>query len=291
MPLGLRIPVTAPRPSPRAWGTAVASYALLDGPEYEPTERRPLPWLNGVKFNDFGCERTTGAAPDDCGPTERPAVAEIPSESEFDPYVVYSDVACTTLQATGEELAAYAIAHTEVAKSYHLAAQVERAAYETGNPSLATGASPIANSDQSLSGAFVAIEDALADLLDGGVGMIHISAALLGPAVGACGLQRIDSVWYTPTGHIVVADAGYLGVSPYTGGSVAGELWVYGSGPVFYALAMPMVVGAPWENIDYTRNDLTIRTEQYGIAIFDTCPLVAAKIDTSDDNVLEQDVV
>ena len=184
------------------------------------------------------------------------------------------------------------IAHTEISRSSILGAQVERSAYTTGNPSLASEAQDVGNLDQSLMGALFAIEQGLADLLDGGAGMLHVPAGALSVLHAQGGIRYDqDGRPFTATGHLVVADAGYLGVSPVTKAVVAGELWIYGSGPVFAKYDdLLRFQTDPWDDLSngLLHNDREVKAEMHGIALFDPCSVVAALIDTSDANIVEE---
>lgn len=290
MALGMNIVVPAPRPAPRMWATAITTYVQLEGPEYEPDARGVKRWLNGVKFIPFGCDKIVGDLFDPC--VERTTeYSEMGDEVSFDPFLAETAVQCSTLGLPREALVEWVIAHTEVSRSSIMGAQVERSAYTTTNPSLASEAQVITNADQSLIGALVAVEDALADLLDGGAGMIHVTAGLLTALQSGGGLRYdADGRPFTATGHLIVADAGYLGVSPATNDVVDGELWIYGSGPVFAKFDDELValVGMDGSDIDLTRNNQLLSAIQAGIAIFEPCSVVAAQVDTSDDNIVGQ---
>lgn len=290
MTFGMNIVTQAPRPVPRQWGTALTAYAELVGPDYSPDARGVKRWLNGVKFTPFGCDKIVGALFDPC--VER--LSELQSygaQVSFDPFLAEVGITCSTLGYERNTLLEYVIAHSEVSRSTILGAQVERSAYTTGNPSLASEAQDTANSDQSLMGALYAIEAGLADLLDGGVGMVHVPAGVLAVLQAQGGLRfDKDGRPFTATGHVIVADAGYLGVSPATNGLVAGEMWIYGSGPVFAKYDdLLRFQTDPWEDLSngLLHNDREVKAEMYGIAIFEPCSVVAAKVNVSDFNIVE----
>lgn len=290
MSFGMNIVTQAPRPAARQWATAITTYAELTGPEYDPDSRGIKRWLNGVKFTPFGCDKILGALFDPC--VERTSTFQnFDTESSFDPFLAEVGVTCSTLGYDKATLEKYVIAHTEISRSSVLAAQVERAAYTTTNPSLATGAVTIGNTDQSLMGALLAIEAGLADLLDGGAGMVHIPAGVLA-VLHAQGGVRYDQFGrpFTATGHLIVADAGYLGVSPMTQEVVDGEVWIYGSGPVFAKYDdLLRFQTDPWDDLSngLLHNDREVKAEMHGIAIFDTCSIVAAMVNTADGDFTE----
>lgn len=301
MPLGMNIPTVAPRPLPRPWATAATTYATLVGPEYEPVQRQdqngnpigaPVKrWLNGVKFTPFGCEVVVGDSFDPCVVRDRDDPQSFPDEVLFDPFLMEVGVACTTLTADAailrSQMLSYITAHLDVSRSSLLGQQVMQGAFSATNPSLMSEAQVITGADESLLGALEAVEDGLADLLDGGQGMVHLPASLLSALQSGGGLRFIAGPdgsfrYYTATGHIVVADAGYAGPSPTANGIVAGEVWIYGSGPIFAKIDdVVNIDGAPWEEIDLSVNVMNVHGSQFALAIFEPCSVVAAVVDVS----------
>jgi hypothetical protein len=288
MPTGLEIPVLAPRPLPRVWGTAIASYPGLVGPEFDPDNVNVKRWLNGVTFCPFGCDKTVGQVFDPCVERVTTYTRYEPAEAIFYPFIAEFAVSYSSLNGTPEQWDQYILAHSENSRSSRLAEQVERGTYATLNPSLSSEAQVIANGDESLLGAVGAIEDALADVLDGAIGMIHVPASLLSILQVQGGLIRDDTGrFFTATGHVVVGDAGTLGVSPATGDPVAGEIWIYGSGPVFAKIDNLLRYTTPGEdNFNMPRNEYLLDAEQYMLALFEPCSVVAAKLNTADDNIV-----
>lgn len=287
MPLGMEILVPAPMPTPRAWATAMTTYVPLDGPEYASTSTGVQRWLNGVKFLPFGCNKIVGDTFDPCVARTTDYEDGIGEEVAFQPFLAEVGVQCSVVGTDRDDLEGYLLAHTEVGRSSILAAQVERSAYTTGNPSLASEAQTISNADQSLIGALIAVEDALADVLDGGVGMIHVPASLLVALSIGGGLIQDGNTVRTISGHFIVADAGTLGVRPWTRQPQAGEIWIYGSGPVFAKYSDVIRYNQfDHEQIDFTRDQWNVNVQQYGIAIFEPCSVVAALVDTSDSDIV-----
>lgn len=282
MALGMNISVPAPLPLPRPWATAVTTYTPLVGPEYEGTR-----WLNGVKFIPFGCEKIVGDTFDPCVDRDTDFLEGLGTEVEFEPFLAEVAVECSTISSDGPELELYLRLHMALGYTSILGAQVERSAFTPGNPSLSSEAQVITSSDQSLLGALVMVEDALADLLDGGQGMIHMTPGLF-VAFSAGGGVRYDANGrpFTATGHFIVADAGYLGVSPMTDTVVAGETWIYGSGPVFYKTSPDIRWFDDAQSVNLARNIRSVSVQQYGLAIFEPCSVVAAKLDTSDNQII-----
>lgn len=292
MSFQMQIPVLGPRPAPRVWATALSTYFPLVGPGYDPDQYGVQRWLNGVRFFPYGCDLSVGRPFDPCA--ERMTdYLETGDCVAFDPFIAEVAVQEPTLITSIETLTEYVIAHSEQSRSSHLAAEVERAASSGTNISLSSEASIVSIGADTVQGALAAVEEGLAAILDGGAGMIHVSPGLFSMLSAGGGVRYdADGRAYTVTGHLYVADAGYLGVSPDTGEVVDGEMWIYGSGPVF-AKYSPLVSFAqnPQELLDLSRNLLQIDAEQYGIAIFEPCSVVAAMVNIASSSGGSGDVV
>lgn len=278
--LAAHIVVPAPRPMARPWATALTTYAELVGPEWEAVGGVKR-WLNGVTFIPFGCEKVVGSTFDPCVLRESDILDGLGGEPiTFDPFLIEMSVKCSALAVNYDDLVQYIIAHTEVARSSVCGAQMMQGGLND-SPSLESEAQVITGGDGSPRDALALIEDALADLLDGGVGMIHATPGVFSRLQIEGGLMFVNGDWYTATGHSVVADAGYLGPSPVTHTVVASESWLYGSGPVFYKLDdFVNIIGNPWENFDYTRDEVIVHAEQYALGMFEPCSVVAAKVES-----------
>lgn len=273
---GMRTVIPTPGLAPRPWATAVTTYVPA------PSIDR---WMGGVTFT-----------PRHCGPGEfvggivDPCIGRVDLVDEvvgfedfvhFDAFVLKGSFQCSPLSIDGAELQAIANEATLMERSMGLAAEVERAALSGSNPSLASAADTLTSTDQTAVGALAIVEDALAQTLNGGLGMIHMTPRVFTILQGGGGLMFEGGVWRTATGHFIVADAGYTGPDP-DAGATATESWIYGSGPVYFVLADSInVLGLPYENFNYVHDDLNVHVEQYGLAYFEPCAVVAAEVDVT----------
>lgn len=292
MARGMNIMVEAPRPSLRRWATALTGYSTPEGGLFERAANGAMRWLNGVRFEPFGCDAHTVKAPfDPCTTNALPDANEHGFEDEvaFEPFLALAGIECSVVATDRSQLLDWVTAHTEIERSANLAAEVERAAWSGTNISLISAAVSNGetgdNADTSLAGAVSYIEARLAERLHGGVGIIHMPAWLL---VLLPNVRWIDDKPHTATGHVIVADAGYQGVDPDTGDASADATWIFGSGPVFAKLS-PVIdfVGNPYEEIDFERDQRFVTIQQYGLAYFDPCTVVSAQVDLTDDNIVE----
>jgi len=291
--MSFEVETLSPRPAPRQWATAMTSYVQATGPEFGMVSGAKR-WLNGITFKPYGCDKIIGATLGDgtgdinvCGDdrlteylTKDPAVTFHPFVAEV---AVESPLLCDTL----EELLLWVAAHSEVERSSILAGQVETAAYQTSNDSLASTATDVSGGDSSLMGALYYIEEGLADRLDGGAGMIHMTPGAFVLAAAGGGVRYDgDGRPMTQTGHFIIADAGYQGASPYAQAPVANELWIYGSGPVVAFMDPEVSIEGGFDAFQYRTNEWKVDAEQYGIAFFDPCSVVAAVVGLGDDSIL-----
>jgi hypothetical protein len=120
------------------------------------------------------------------------------------------------------------------------------------------------------------MESHLAEVMQGGRGYIHVSPALLPLLVDH--LRLVGDRWETPTGHIVVADAGYVNAAAPDGeaASAAGEDWIYASGPVRWQYREGVGGGEPY--VDITTNDVLMQMTGYGILLFEPEPVTAVLV-------------
>jgi hypothetical protein len=261
----------------RSRATALTSYFLLDTGPYET---RPNRWANGVSFVGYGCDTEVHpSATDPCAESEEKEDPQGFTEpAEFPPFVFYLNLQCTALSMTPAELHKHLDVLTASELSPIFAEQVMNGVWNSAAPSLMSEATVVSQTGMASPHAAVgAVEDGLADLWRGAVGMIHVPPSVLVQIVDMLVFE--DGRFVTPSGHIVVADAGYQAGSPGSGVSTAGEAWVYGSSPVHYRYVTPDWNGYDFEQFDFTRDIQTVRVEGVGIAVFEPCSVVAARVD------------
>lgn len=119
------------------------------------------------------------------------------------------------------------------------------------------------------------VEDALADRIGNFKGMIHLTPGAFSVIAGD--LERDGDRYFTHSGHIVVADAGYEGGAPESGAVNPGRTWIYGSSPVHFRYTTPDWTGYDWENWIKTHNDQIVREDGVALIAFEPCSVVAAE--------------
>lgn len=279
----------APVPGPRPWATALTTYVSAVGAAFDTGPNGAQRWLGGIKFFPFGCQVLTGDTVEDFCDTIEPWEPNLllPEDDDdscvvFEPFVINTIIENAPLTGLSDaELDTYAGLYSALARSLILAREVQTGSLTADNPSLVGEADTVTGVDTTAIGALAAVEDALGTKLSGGVGMIHMTPGMLTILNSGGGLQFDGTSYRTATGHLVVADAGYVNAAPSTGAVAAGDAWIYGSGPVFAKLGPVTTFGATGERFDRVHNKVTLRIEQYALAYFEPCSVVAAKAETS----------
>jgi hypothetical protein len=170
-----------------------------------------------------------------------------PATVDGDALVLYAGDSCTAMGSANRDYLGRARRQLEASRSYQLANELwTGATAAAADPDLANRslAAVAAESDTltaapaSEADAMGCLEAGLADALRGQQGMVHVTPQLLIHLVGQQLVVREGTLWTTPMGHIVVADAGYDGSGP--GGVAAGaSQWAYAT-PLVYVRTGPV---------------------------------------------------
>jgi hypothetical protein len=121
---------------------------------------------------------------------------------------------------------------------------------------------------------------ALNAVLGGARGVIHVAQQLV-PILDFYGLVfRNGNILQVPgTDHVIVAGTGYSGNGPDGAAPLAGETWIYGTGPVNVLLSSIQVVPEfPAEAIDRSTNSVEVRAERAVAAYFNPCAHIAVNV-------------
>lgn len=280
MPTIIKTPIPAPVVRPRTVSTALSTYIPLDDGVFSdsPEVKR---WLNGVSFCSAGCAALLGETIEDpCADGSITALednvdlADDDAVVSFDAFVVDARVTAPVTSGPPEsQIRALLQMRSALARSVVVAREALTGGLTTNSPSFVSEADTVVGVDGTPVGALAAVEDGLADKLQGGVGMIHVTPGMLTILNSGGGLVFDGEDYRTATGHLVVADAGYTGGAPSTGAVTSGENWIYGSGPVFLKLGDTR----SFETLDWRHNVAVHRMQQYALLVFEPCAVVAAK--------------
>lgn len=120
--------------------------------------------------------------------------------------------------------------------------------------------------------ALAVLESAIAGCIPGGVGVIHLTFGVLPYMAANHLLFERDGKFYTPSGQLIIAGAGYPGSGPSNVPATSGETWVFATGPmsVFYSdiFFTPSQID---QAVDRSLNNVTFWAEQTYAVIWECC--------------------
>ncbi len=235
-------------------------------------------WLHGVRWTSLSCDPLLTQPADDCTYTQDLDAEDFPDVVEQSAFNIYDSLNCSTLSDPADDIRRRLQGRMDLMESAAFATELITAT-ASGGISLSSEATvPLASSVTTVLNALSVIESHLASTLHGGVGMIHISPALLPVLAGQTHLVYLSNgAVRTLSGHVVVSDAGYINAAAPDGesASASAQDWVYGSGPVRYYTTTPTFRGLPGEQVDYIHNRIDSFIEEYGLLLFEPCATVA----------------
>jgi hypothetical protein len=282
MATGLEVEVKIPTPATRPVGLLTQTAQRI------PNDQLSVAGVNrigaGVSFVPWGCDPLTGVAAELCDDQDRP-VGSLPEWLTQPSFTVVDGLSCSTLWGVDDMLDERVLSRLRTRVSSVFGRELIDGAL-SGGISLASQAVVLSATAGSVQQQLYHLEGFLADTLRGEQGMIHVPPEILHLLVNTAGFMITDGVVLTPTGHIVVADAGYstfIGdISPNGQSAGPGEFWIYASGPVLWAATDPtLVAGRDHTTIDTTRNARERLGELLGLVLFDPCSVAAVKVDLS----------
>jgi len=273
--------IPAPTPQPPLYGLVAAAKVINDG----------VTWEDGFKF-----------APESCGVSGKKALNcfggfDTPMEGsdnrdaiEGDPFVIWAADQCTTL-TRGRDRQARARRQLEITRSFQIASELwdgelaqdedlaNRFLVDTASDVLTNGAIDVLD-------ALACVEQGIATYGRGARGMVHMTPQVLVHLRGAQAIDLSGTTWVTPNGNIVVADAGYSGAGPLSGGSpvpAGATQWIYGTSMIALRMSavetLPASEDDPVSGVTRATNDLTVYAQQLVAYEWDECVHVAAEVD------------
>ncbi len=214
--------------------------------------------------------------------------ADLPTQPAF---VVWQRLSTSMICGTSSRAGAFLRASFTDFLSPIFASELETAAGSEGLGLVGDATYPptiVASTAVSLAVALARLEDYLAQ--DSGYpgmrGVIHLTPGLLTLAVAEGLVEPEGDHFVTPTGHVVIADAGHTGeATPYGGTAVStGEVWIYATGDIWWASSAikgVMEIEDPDGGSFYMpHNEDRPLAEMYGLIVFDPNILAAAKVTT-----------
>jgi hypothetical protein len=230
-----------------------------------------FPWLDryalGVKFQTTDLSPLGYEAIPSGGPCADMDTVITPRNftdvEEQGAFSVIDAVTCSSIGKTPEELQADLVNHMALVLS---AACAKEAMYGSGGSThnLSGDATVVAGTFATVHDGIAELEERLATANGNTQGFLHMAPSALTYAILNGAVNRRGDIYYSPSGHVVIADAGYQAVESST------TTVMYGSGPVYYALD-DVISRAQydWEMNDWTHNDLMAMAQAYGIILYD----------------------
>lgn len=245
-------------------------------------------WQNGVTFQPDGCAGGGIVSLGCRGDTVALDADDRQPLVEADPFVVWASDKCSTLAFQREDYEGRARRALAASESYWIATE-----FWTGtlaqSDSLANSWLTSIDSDVLTAGAASPIdalgclEQGLGQCGQGRRGLIHMSPQVL-VHLAVLGAVRLEGgYWLTPTGNIVVADAGYDGSAPDNHAQDLNTQWIYATSMIRVLLGQPEVpaFAAMEGTIERTKNTVTIYASRLALIQWDACCHLAAEVNVA----------
>lgn len=264
-----RTPVPAPLRNVNRAGSLLASALTPDGPR----------WHGGIEYRP---ELDNLLQTYDPGGTENKTIATVPTNVQYDPYVIWVGSSEWPASSRYEEEARRIRDNLDVQTSHKIEEvlwtnTVDGVDWGLAHPNVAladtSAASLVTPNGITAVGIVTGFHDMIEALnlyLGGARGMIHTSQRLI-PFLNHYQLivRQGNILQVAGTDHILVAGTGYSGSDPSLN-SAAGEVWLYGTAPVEVRISdIFMNPGTEREALNRVTNTLEIRAERMAMASFD----------------------
>lgn len=239
-------------------------------------------WQNGIVFQPDACA-SGGVVSLGCrGNTAALAASNRVPLVDADPFVVWTADRCSTLAFQREDYEGRARRALAASESYWVAHE-----FWTGDlaqvDSLSNSWLTSIDSDVLTSGAqqpidaLGCLEQGLGQCGQGRRGLIHMTPQAL-VHLAVLGAVRLEGgYWLTPTGNIVVADAGYDGSGPDNQAVNLASQWMYATSMIRVLLSAPEVPPLSAQVIDRSVNTVVIYAQRLVIIQWDQCCHLAAE--------------
>lgn len=271
---------------PPVYGLLQAVPGLVDGGETR--------WAWGFNFEPETCA-AGGAVNLDChGDTEQLTATARPPVVDGDPFVVWSADRCSALGNLGTrsaEFAARALRSLQASQSFVVAHELWTGtiakANALANEWLTSPASDVLSPTgvaMTPVGALACLEQGLGNCGMGRRGLIHVSPQLLTHLVADFAVRLQGDLWLTPTGNIVVADAGYDGSAPdnLEPTATGASQWAYATSMMRIRLSPPLTIpdgtAISAESLNKLNNTVVVYAERLAGIEWDACCHLAAEV-------------
>lgn len=268
----LRRNIEAPPALPPRYGLLVAA-KVVDDPGI----------TNGVTFAPEICAGGETLAITNIGNTAALTASTKRAFLDADPFVVsHSEKASahagTTYDYEGRARRALAASESKLIAAELWEGTIRTAASLSNVALVDTTSDTLTTAAVSPTVALADVENGIAYYTNGSRGMVHMTPQLLSHLVAANVLVKEGSLWLTPMGNIVVADAGYTGNGPGAAADSSTQ-WIIGTSMLEVRLGtvdVPGAWGRAW--IDPSDNDVTVFAQRPALIVWDECAHVAAQV-------------
>jgi hypothetical protein len=280
---GIEKDINLPGPTGRERGMLLDAMQAIP-PDELVSARVNRGWL-GVEWLPWGIGNLSTAA-SDCTVVYDFSARDLPELLIQPAFLIWDALKCTTLSSAPEWLRSRVVQNMDTYVSAAFASELSTAA-ASGGLSIAGDATytPVVPNalPLPLGRALANLEDHLGDTLHGAIGMIHLTPGLLTLAVGEGYVEWRDGQYRTPTGHVVVGDAGFDGSATPFGQSAAdtGQAWIYATSMVWYAVSQintTELLADGVQDTDITVNKNRPIAKRYGLVTWDPAATGAALV-------------
>lgn len=269
--------IAAQPAAPPRYGLFIAADEILPGKAADGTliEER---WQWGTAWAPEQNNGGGTAAVDCAGRTTALTAGTNVSNAKADPFLVWSEDHCSTIGFKARDYLGRAKRQLAATESFRAASELwlgtEAQAvtldnhWLTEDPEILKSGTAFAPLD-----ALALIDMGLGRMLAGRRGMIHVSQQLMVDLHANFGLEQSGDKWITPTGNVVVSDAGYPGTKPDAASGT--NQWIYATPMIQYRRSPVDVVPGSFdtaytEAMDRGLNTITVRAERLVLLQWDS---------------------
>lgn len=278
-----RVPIPAPQAQPPGYGLLTVVPPITDG---------SLRWeMYGATWRPEQCAQG-GRVAIDCGIAGDLLDGNQGELGAAEPFVVYAEDRCSPFGFETLDWGGRARRQLLAIQSREVAEELWGGSLDagTGDTHWLNEAGTTEVTDAALPPvyALAALEVALASCTNGRRSLVHMAPDLLVLLVASQALRLAGTIWTTPMGNLVVADAGYDGSGP-GGKDYAGSSWMYGTGQVdVYLSDVELNPGDPAQAqvlangaMNVRTNDVQVFAQRLAMVQWDPCCHVAAEADVT----------
>lgn len=259
---GPRLDLGGPRP-------VAPPHSLLKTPGVVISEGDDGRWLNGVNVINYpdALPLTWNACDPDATGTAIKDEGETGAIEQFDPFVCYLPVTCSTLTYPYLQEWSETVLEVEYSFAVEQALVGLVAAGLSPNPALGDSnvVKPAGGTAKSPIVALSYLENAIG--ATGRRGIIHATPAVIAQLNTDTFLDPEQLI--TTNGNQVVSGGGYIGAEADGVAPGAGQDWMFASGPVEVRVSSMQIANLV-ESLDRSDNTITFRAERWVLVTFDT---------------------